>query len=98
MSNTTDCAVGDVITDINLLEKLPEGTVVTTGDGDTREKTWSGDEWDSVMLGEEILMEGKGSVTVVFLSGKRFARAHRRGASETSTSAKGMRSWATRHP
>jgi len=69
VSNTTDCAVGDVITDVNLLEKLPENTIVTTGDGDTK-KTWSGDEWDFVMNGEEILMEGKGSVTVVFLPGK----------------------------
>ncbi len=70
MSNTTDCAVGDVITDVNLLGRLPEGAIVTTGDGDTRKKTWSGDEWDFVMLGEEILMEGQGSVTVVFLPGK----------------------------
>jgi hypothetical protein len=45
MSNTTGCAVGDVITDINLLERLPEGTVITTGGGDTRTKTWSGDKW-----------------------------------------------------
>ncbi len=70
MSNTTDCAVGDVITDVDLLERLPENTVVAAGDGDTRKKTWSGDEWDFVMNGEEILMEGKGSVTVVFLPGK----------------------------
>jgi len=70
MSNTTDCAVGDVITDINLLERLPEGTVVTTGDLGTRKKTWSGDEWDFVMNGEEILMEGRGSVTVAFLPGE----------------------------
>jgi len=70
MSNTTGCAVGDVITDINLLERLPEGTVITTGGGDTRTKTWSGDEWDFVMLGEDLMTEGKGSVTVVFLSGK----------------------------
>jgi len=70
MSNTTDCAVGDIITDITLLERLPENTVVAAGDGDTRTKTWSGDEWDFVMLGEEILMEGKGSVTVIFLPGK----------------------------
>jgi len=70
MSNTTDCAVGDVITDINLLERLPEGTVVTTGDLGTRKKTWSGDEWDFVMNGEEILMEGRRSVTVAFLPGE----------------------------
>ena len=70
MSNTADCAVGDIITDGTLLERLPENTVVDTGDGYTRKKTWSGDEWDFVMLGEEILMEGKGSVTVAFLPGK----------------------------
>ncbi len=70
MSDTTDCAVGDVITDANLLERLPEGTVVDTDDLGTRKKTWSGDEWDFVMLGEEILMEGRGSVTVAFLPGK----------------------------
>jgi len=70
VSNTTDCAVGDVITDINLLERLPENTVITTGGGDTRTKTWSGDEWDFVMLGEDLITEGKGSVTVVFLPGK----------------------------
>jgi len=70
MSNATDCAVGDVITDVNLLERLPEDTVITTGDGDTRTKTWSGDEWDFVMLGEDLITEGKGSVTVVFLPGK----------------------------
>ncbi len=70
VSNTTGCAVGDVITDINLLEKLPENTVVDTGDLGTRKKTWSGDEWDFVMNGEEILMEGRGSVTVAFLPGE----------------------------
>ncbi len=70
MSNTAGCAVGDIITDATLLERLPEGTVVDTNDGDTRKKTWSGDEWDFVMLGEEILVEGKGSVTVILLTGK----------------------------
>ena len=70
MSNTAGCAVGDIITDATLLERLPEGTVVDTNDGDTRKKTWSGDEWDFVMLGEEILVEGKGSVKVILLTGK----------------------------
>ncbi len=66
MSDTTDCAVGDVITDINILEGLPEDTVITTGGG-TRTKTWSGDEWDFVMGGADLMTEGEGSVTVVFL-------------------------------
>lgn len=69
MSNTASYAVGNVITDATLLEKLPEGTVVDTDGLNTRKKTWSGDEWDFVMLGEEILGEGRGSVTVAFLPG-----------------------------
>lgn len=58
--------VGDVLTDVESIQALDEGTIVDTGVF-RREKTHSADEWDMVMQADEILGEGGGSVRVVFV-------------------------------